>query len=186
MGARQRLQYGVLPWRVSGTGAVEILLITSRETGRWVVPRGNPMTGLHPHEAAAQEAWEEAGIIGATDHVPCGTYRYDKRRKRGAAIPTDVSLFPMRVEEAKDDFPERHERTRTWFEQHAAADAVEEESLKTLILHFRPRPLEVRAGAQFLPTARNPRVRGSSIAWIAISAAAAIGALSYGLARLFS
>lgn len=163
MEARQRLQYGVLPWRVSATGKVEILLITSRDTGRWVVPRGNPMIGYDAHEAAAQEAWEEAGIIGDTDDLPCGTYSYDKRRKRGGIAPTDVSLFPMRVEQEKDDWPERHERTRTWFEQFAAADAVQEESLKTVIRRFRPPPLEAGGGDQPLLMARNSRIRGFSM-----------------------
>ncbi|MEN9850080.1 MAG: hypothetical protein RL128_243, partial [Pseudomonadota bacterium] len=58
-----RTQYGALCWRMH-RGKVEVLLITSRDTGRWVIPKGWPIDGLAPAQTAAREAWEEAGVEG--------------------------------------------------------------------------------------------------------------------------
>jgi 8-oxo-dGTP pyrophosphatase MutT (NUDIX family) len=85
------VQYGVIPWRRSRDGEIEILLITSRETRRWVVPRGNAIPGLRSYEAAAQEAFEEAGIRGPVEPEAVGTYRYHKRRG-GSMVPAEVEL----------------------------------------------------------------------------------------------
>jgi 8-oxo-dGTP pyrophosphatase MutT (NUDIX family) len=128
------VQYGVVPWRLNAGGRVEILLITSRETRRWVVPRGNPMRGKAPHEAAAQEAYEEAGITGRIGEEPLGAYCYDKRRRDGSLVPARVRMFPMEVVEEAEDWPERNERERRWFEPDAAAMAVLEADLGALIL----------------------------------------------------
>lgn len=125
-------QYGVIPWRRRPDGTVEVLLITSRETRRWVVPRGNPIAGLRRHEAAAQEAYEEAGIRGPVEDQSVGTYRYEKRRG-GLAVPAEVELFRMRVAEEAAEWPERHERERRWFPAEAAAAAVDEADLAALI-----------------------------------------------------
>jgi 8-oxo-dGTP pyrophosphatase MutT (NUDIX family) len=131
-------QYGVIPFRAAVDGAVEILLITSRETRRWVVPRGNPIAGLAPAEAAAQEAYEEAGIKGAVEAEPVGTYRYDKKRASGAVVEAEVALFPLRVLEMLDQWPERAERERHWFSRDDAAAAVAEAALAALIRGFVP------------------------------------------------
>jgi 8-oxo-dGTP pyrophosphatase MutT (NUDIX family) len=126
------VQYGVIPWRRDRDREMEILLITSRETRRWVVPRGNPIPGLRNYEAAAQEAYEEAGIRGAVDTEAVGTYRYDKRRN-GASVPALVELFRMAVAEEAAEWPEKHERERRWFQAEAAAAAVDEADLAALI-----------------------------------------------------
>jgi 8-oxo-dGTP pyrophosphatase MutT (NUDIX family) len=126
-------QHGVIPYRAAADGGVEILLITSRETKRWVVPRGNPIAGLADHESAAQEAYEEAGIRGAVETRPAGTYRYDKRRASGAVEEALVQLFPLRVTEEYDDWPEHRQRARCWFPRDEAAAAVAEEELAALI-----------------------------------------------------
>ena len=126
------VQYGVIAWRRGPEREREILLITSRDTRRWVVPRGNAIAGLRNHEAAAQEAFEEAGIRGAVDTEPVGTYRYDKRRG-GITVPAEVELFRMAVAEEAADWPEKHERERRWFPAEAAAAAVEEAELAALI-----------------------------------------------------
>lgn len=130
-------QYGVLAWKPGKSGEPCILLITSRETKRWVVPRGNPMRGLAPHEAAAEEAWEEAGVRGAVPPRALGSYRYMKVRKRGE-VEAEVTLYPMRVSAQIDDWPERAERTRRWFEPEEAAAAVQEEGLARLIRAAAP------------------------------------------------
>lgn len=128
------IQYGVIPTRFSAEGGVEVLLITSRETRRWVVPRGNPVLGLSPVDSAAQEAFEEAGIRGPVDPVPFGRYGYEKRRRNGALLPAEVQLFRMRVVELCDDWPEKGERERRWFARSEAAAAVAEAELADLIL----------------------------------------------------
>lgn len=133
-------QYGVIPFRRSPEGRVEILLITSRETRRWVVPRGNPIAGLSPHEAAAEEAYEEAGVRGDVEPAVFGTYRYDKRRASGAVDEALVELFPLVVREILDEWPERHERERRWFPAEEAAGAVVEGELASLIAAIGRRP----------------------------------------------
>jgi 8-oxo-dGTP pyrophosphatase MutT (NUDIX family) len=130
-------QYGVIAWRFAASGCgVEILLITSRETRRWVVPRGNAIAGLRPYESAAQEAFEEAGIRGGVQPREIGTYRYDKRARSGRVTPTLVHLYPMLVTEEVDAWPEQKERERRWFAAEAAAGAVDEADLADLIRGF--------------------------------------------------
>lgn len=131
-------QYGVVPFRVVD-GELRVLLITSRETRRWVVPRGNPIAGLDAPGSAAQEAFEEAGIRGKVSAEPLGAYRYDKKRRSGAVIPTQVQLFEMRVMEELPAWPEMGQRERRWFAPDDAADAVDEPDLKALLRQLRRR-----------------------------------------------
>ena len=126
-------QYGVLAWKASEGGERRILLITSRETKRWVIPRGNPIAGLSPSQAAAQEAWEEAGIRGETGQVEVGAYRYEKRRLGGSMVPAEVRVFAMEVTEEADSWPEQGERERRWFSAADAAAAVDEPELKAIL-----------------------------------------------------
>ena len=114
------------------------MLVTSRATRRWVVPKGNAMAGLSPHAAAAQEAEEEAGVTGAICPVPLGSYRYRKLRGSGASLMADVALFPLRVMQEQPAWKEQHERERRWFSLADAADAVDEPDLRELIRTFAP------------------------------------------------
>jgi 8-oxo-dGTP pyrophosphatase MutT (NUDIX family) len=131
----RRIQYAALPFR-PGRDGVEIILITSRETKRWVLPKGWPMKGRTAREAAAIEAHEEAGLDGPVSEQPIGSYRYDKRLKDGNARPVEVSVFPLRVETLSDDWPEKDQRRREWFSPAVAAALVEEPELKALIMAF--------------------------------------------------
>jgi predicted phosphate transport protein (TIGR00153 family) len=131
-------QYGVLAWKKAADGRPLVLLITSRQTGRWVVPRGNPMRGLTGHESAAVEAWEEAGIRGALSELPIGTYRYDKVKRSGRAAPTDVTLYAMEVSKELFAWPERPERHRSWFPLDEAAGLVAEPRLAEIVARFDP------------------------------------------------
>ena len=126
-------QYGVIPVRPTADGGVEILLITSRDTKRWVVPRGNPIPGKSPAESAAQEAYEEAGIVGEVEAEAIGLYSYEKRRRLRGPVPASVQLFRMTVVEERDDWPEKGQRERRWFAAAEAAHAVHEEELAMLI-----------------------------------------------------
>lgn len=126
-------QYGVIPVRRTAQGGFEVLLITSRETRRWVVPRGNPISGKSSAESAAQEAFEEAGILGEVEPEAIGRYSYEKRRRFGIVVPAVVHLFRMNVAEERDDWPEKGQRERRWFAAGEAAAAVQEAELAQLI-----------------------------------------------------
>jgi len=133
---RARRQYATLAYRVAPE--LEVLLVSSRETARWVIPKGWPMKGHKPHAAAALEALEEAGVTGTISKVAIGTYNYDKRLSDGDVITCTVEVYPMPVDLELADWPERTQRTRQWFSLTAAAEAVEEDTLKTLINKFKP------------------------------------------------
>ena len=133
-------QIAALPYRIEDDGTVRVLLITSRETRRWVVPKGNPIRGLASHEAAAHEAFEEAGISGIACPAPLGTFDYMKRRRSGSLKHATVALFPLAVTEQAEDWPEQDERETRWFGLDEAAEAVEEPHLKRLIANFRVPP----------------------------------------------
>ncbi len=142
-------QFGALPWRRDPEKGLQILLITSRDTGRWVIPRGNPMTRLKGHETAAREAHEEAGLDGHIWPAPIGRYSYEKKKRSGDAAPAQVTVYPLEVTRQHHHWPERHERTSRWFEPDKAAFVVDEPELKALILAFAADPTAYadRAGA---------------------------------------
>ena len=131
-------QFGVLPYRVDPEKGLEILLVTSRETERWVIPRGNPMARVQGHETARREAYEEAGIEGPLSEAPIGRFGYEKRRRTGDSVTAQVIVYAMRVARQHFDWPERNQRTARWFEPRKAALAVDEPELKALILDFSP------------------------------------------------
>ena len=128
-----------MPYRTDGRALdapVSILLVTSRETKRWVMPKGNVGASVAPHAAAAQEAEEEAGVRGAVCPTPLGTYRYRKRKGSGASLMADVEVFPLAVTEELAEWKEKDQRERRWFSLAEAADAVDEPDLRDLIRSF--------------------------------------------------
>lgn len=131
----RKVQYAALPFR-PGPHGIEILLITSRETKRWVIPKGWPMKGKAPHEAAQIEAHEEAGLDGWIAQRPVGSYRYAKRLKSGKDRQVQVAVFPLRVTLEGDDWPEKEQRVRRWGPPAEAAALVVEPELKVLIMAF--------------------------------------------------
>ncbi len=138
-GSGVRMQYAALCWRMT-KGSHEVLLITSRETGRWVIPKGWPVAGLAPEDAAAKEAWEEAGVKGATNPVCLGRYGYLKVLGETAQVPCAVAVYGIRVDHLADKFPEVSERRRAWFAPAEAAGLVNEPDLARLIAGFVPPP----------------------------------------------
>ena len=128
-------QVGALPYRMAGTDH-SILLVTSRQTGRWVVPKGNMIVGETPHEAAAIEAEEEAGVRGRISPLPIGRFDYVKILPDGSSIPVEVILFPLAVEEEMASWKEMDQRRRQWFSAVEAAVVVEEVGLGELIHRF--------------------------------------------------
>ncbi|KFE34769.1 NUDIX hydrolase [Thioclava atlantica] len=126
------LQVGALCLRLRD-GKTQVLLITSRDTGRWVIPKGWPMRGRSLSGAARQEAWEEAGVKGKIAKEPIGEFHYDKILDDGSAAPIDVVVFPLRVEQLEKAFPEAHQRKRKWFSPKSAAKNVHEEGLQQIL-----------------------------------------------------
>lgn len=112
----------------------EVVLITSRGTGRWVIPKGWPMEGKTLPAAAATEAWEEAGVEGRMHETELGRYRYDKEQDRGYSVPVEVRVFLMDAEREQGSFPESSQRRRRWFAPQDAARLVAEPGLREILL----------------------------------------------------
>ena len=132
-------QAGAMCWRLHRS-QVQVLLITSRDTGRWVIPKGWPHDGATAAQSAATEAWEEAGVEGSVCETPLGIYGYDKVLKPGVVLPCMVTVFALRVARLRAKFPERHERRRKWFDAARAARKVAEPELRMLLLAMSTDP----------------------------------------------
>jgi 8-oxo-dGTP pyrophosphatase MutT (NUDIX family) len=126
-------QVGAICLRKSIQGSTEVLLITTRETGRWTIPKGWPIKGLKSHEAAAREAWEEAGVKGKARKGPLGYFTYLKTLGDGKKIPSLVGVYLLEVKKAFTKFPESKERSTEWLSPIAAAARVLEPELKGLL-----------------------------------------------------
>ncbi len=133
-----RIQFAALCHR-KGKKGLEILLITSRDTGRWVIPKGWPIEGKQAPEVALQEAFEEAGVKGQVETGSVGTYTYPKKLKSGMITDCKVQVHSVAVSDIVDDFPEAHERKRKWETPDVAAQLVAEPELQQLILNFAER-----------------------------------------------
>ena len=130
--AGKRLQYGALPYR-AGDDGLKVMLVTSRETKRWVIPKGWPMKDRKPHAAAKREAFEEAGVRGEIGKRSIGTFKYDKRLNSEATVTCKVEVFPLKVREEAETWPERGEREGRWFSPDEAAGVVAEAELREII-----------------------------------------------------
>lgn len=109
-----------------------ILLVTSRDTGRWVIPKGWPAKRLKAHEAAAREAIEDAGVSGKIGTKPIGSYSYHRPHQNGDQLH-NVSVYLIAVRSALDHWPEEAQRERAWFSVSSAARRVAEPELRSLI-----------------------------------------------------
>ncbi len=139
-------QYAALCYRLRGKDLHEVLLITSRDTGRWIIPKGWPMKGRSGAECALREAFEEAGVEGCPSPAPVGVYSYDKILPNGVQ-PCIVTVYPVEVTQISKDFPEKGQRARKWFKPKKAADKVDEPELRSLLETFDPRKGGAAAGA---------------------------------------
>lgn len=128
-----RTQFGALCWRLRSDGSPEVLMITSRGTGRWIIPKGWPQKGQTAARAAETEAWEEAGVTGKVAPDCIGIYGYEKRRRRGPDAPCVVAVFALRVTREAEKWPERKERKRRWMRPQKAAGLVAEPELARIL-----------------------------------------------------
>ena len=134
---RRGQQYAALPI-TEVEGRIRVLLVTSRETRRWVIPKGWAEESLAPSALAAKEAFEEAGAIGEVSLKPIGTFSYSKRLKDGSRLICQVGVFQMMVVHLLEDWPERRERERKWFMPADAAKLVAEAGLADLLRTLVP------------------------------------------------
>jgi 8-oxo-dGTP pyrophosphatase MutT (NUDIX family) len=134
-------QFAALPIKDEGDETL-VLLVTSRETGRWVLPKGWAEKRLSGGELAAKEAHEEAGIEGEVIDGRVGSYTYLKRLPGENTIECKVDVFPMRVSRLLDEWPEAKQRRRKWFTLAQAAMQVEEGELVTMLLQLAAPPRE--------------------------------------------
>lgn len=136
-------QYGVLPWRKDRHGSAQVLLITSRGRGRWIVPKGWPAGDRAPYLSAALEAFEEAGVIGEVLSHPFASYHYVKQCEVGTKQHRRVTLFSLRVIGTLTNWPERGQRRRRWFSLEEAVDTVDDPELAVIIraIHNDPQIL---------------------------------------------
>jgi len=130
------LQSGALPWRLKRREKPEVLLVTGRRSGRWMIPKGWPVAGKSMADSAAQEAFEEAGIKGKIEKTPIGTFRHVKQHILFGRLEVDIIVHPLAVERELGDWPERGERNRKWFRLDEAAKRVDSEDLGKLIAAF--------------------------------------------------
>jgi 8-oxo-dGTP pyrophosphatase MutT (NUDIX family) len=135
-----RIQFGALPYRFGKEAGVEVLLVTSRETGRWIIPKGWPIKGFKPAETAAQEAYEEAGVRGRVSGRSLGRYMYEKRTEdRVASFPCEVQVFALLVKTTLKKWPESRQRKVRWLPVPEAAAVIDEGDLRKLILELERR-----------------------------------------------
>jgi len=129
-------QCAALPFRSSDSGT-EVMLVTSRRTRRWIIPKGSPIAPELPHASAGREAFEEAGLVGTVGRNSIGTYFYQQRLRGGPAVTYEVLVFPLEVVRQENDWLEREERELRWFSPDDAANAVQEPALREIILNIR-------------------------------------------------
>jgi 8-oxo-dGTP pyrophosphatase MutT (NUDIX family) len=130
-----RVQLGALPYRFDLETGVEVLLVTSRGTRRWIIPKGWPINGFKPARTAAREAYEEAGVRGRVAGRALGRYIYEKRiEERAAPFPCEVQVFPLLVKKQLKKWPECKQRTVRWFPAAEAAALIKDDNLRHLIL----------------------------------------------------
>ncbi|MBV8459003.1 MAG: NUDIX hydrolase [Acetobacteraceae bacterium] len=128
-------QFAALPY-ARQDGETVVMLVTSRETGRWVLPKGWAEKHLNGPRQAAKEAFEEAGVLGDIQRTSVGSYNYLKQLPNNRRLECEVTVFPLHVHKLLSDWPERKQRERRWFTLSQAAETVAEPELITLLLRL--------------------------------------------------
>ena len=132
-----RTQFGAFCWRPRKKG-FEVLLVTSKRSKRWIIPKGWPVDGATPAEAALTEAWEEAGVVGKVSPVCLGIFSYFKDLDEDTDLPCVVAVFPVKVKSLAKDWPEKDARKRRWVSPKRAAEMVQEPELAALLRNTDP------------------------------------------------
>ncbi|MDX2258425.1 MAG: NUDIX hydrolase [Hyphomicrobiaceae bacterium] len=128
-----RRQVAALPLRRAAAGGLEVMLVRSRTTGRWIIPKGWPSRRRKDHEQAAAEAREEAGVKGDVGSTPIGRFEYFKRLTETFELVA-VDVYVIGVTKELADWPEQDARERRWMAVSEAADLVVEPGLVALLV----------------------------------------------------
>lgn len=140
-----RVQYGALPYRQLDDGSLQVLLVTSRQTKRWILPKGWPIKGLKPAKSAAREAYEEAGVRGVVGTKAFGSFTYDKvLDDDGRIVPCEIHVFPLLVERQHKTWPEQLEREVRWLEPSEAIALLDEPAARELVSAFVDRKMPAK------------------------------------------
>ncbi len=115
---------------------LRILLITSKRSRRWIIPKGWKIDKMSNRKSAALEAWEEAGAQGRVSEKLIGTYYYRKKVTSDDFKTCAVKVFALNVAAIKKKFPERGQRKVKWVTPNEAILLVAEPELKNLIRKF--------------------------------------------------
>lgn len=137
------MQAAAIPFRIDHEGTLEVLLITSRTQGRWILPKGNIPLDCAPHEAAAREAFEEAGVAGRVSSEAIGTYRQVKSRLDGPPVLIQVHAYSLEEVRQHATWPEMDQRQRRWWPICDALSLVDEE-LRQLLTIFQASQMSTR------------------------------------------
>ena len=136
-----RVQYGALPYRFTPMAALEILIVTTRQSRRWIVPKGWPIKRLTPSKSAAREAFEEAGVRGKIGAKPFGNFRYKKAADaNGADVDCEVQVYPLLVRRQSATWPEAGQRVVQWVDPEKAISLIREPELKSIVAKFASAP----------------------------------------------
>ena len=128
-------QIGALCYRITDKN-VKILLITSRRSKRWIIPKGWKVDKMSNRKSVALEAWEEAGVQGRVSERAIGTFYYRKRTGKNDFLTCAVKVFGLEVKAKKKKFPEHGQRKLKWVDSEVAINLVTEPELKTVIKKF--------------------------------------------------
>jgi len=132
-----RVQYGALPYRFSPDAALEILLVTTRQSKQWIIPKGWPIKGLRPAKSAAREAFEEAGVRGRVGAKSIGLFAYNKMPEgNGIRVSCEVRVFPLLVRRQSETWPEIAQRVVQWVAPERALALIKDPELKALVAAF--------------------------------------------------
>ncbi|MEL7255706.1 MAG: NUDIX hydrolase [Pseudomonadota bacterium] len=134
-----RTQFAALCYKVID-GKVKVLMVTSRGTGRWIIPKGWPADGKTPIESALTEAWEEAGVEGRVTGECLGLFSYQKNVNDADDLPCVAMVYPVKVKSVSANYPEKGQRRRRWMSLKKAAERVDEPELARILKNFDPEP----------------------------------------------
>jgi 8-oxo-dGTP pyrophosphatase MutT (NUDIX family) len=137
----KRIQYAALPYRLNRRSRTEIMLVTSRGTQRWIIPKGWPQRGRAAPDSAAHEAFEEAGVVGSVGRRSVGSFSYEKRLRNGAVVVCEVRVFPLKVTRQTKQWPEKDQRQVKWLPAKEAAEIVQEDKLSEIIRRLANKPV---------------------------------------------
>ena len=133
-------QYGALPYRFTEAAALEVLVVTTRQSKRWIIPKGWPIKGLTPSKSAAREAFEEAGVMGKIGARSIGAFQYRRVENGGDdEAECEVKVFPLLVKRQRAIWPESDQRAVQWVDPEKAISLIGEPELKAIVGAFAKR-----------------------------------------------